>query len=284
MVRFAAGEGDVLIATNIIESGLDVPRANTILIWDADRFGLAQLHQLRGRVGRGQRRGTAYLLTDPEAQIADATRKRLEALAALDRLGAGFEVGAEDLDSRGAGDLLGDTQAGHVKLIGAGLYRRLLERALQIARGRTPADEWVPELNLGVTIRIPEEYVPEPDVRLGLYARIARSRDRAGERRLADEIDDRFGPPPPGIRDLFALARLRRLCRSTDVMRVDAGPQAVALTFKNGRPDEERLSSLMRRYRGDLAWKGERLILSRPMGDSQRLSGAETLLDDLLSA
>jgi transcription-repair coupling factor (superfamily II helicase) len=135
MIRFADGQGDVLLATNIIESGLDVPNANTILVWRADLFGLAQLHQLRGRVGRGRTRGAAFLILDPAAEVPAATRKRLETLESLDRLGAGFAISAEDLDQRGAGDLLGDTQAGHVKLIGAGLYRRLLERALLVVRG-----------------------------------------------------------------------------------------------------------------------------------------------------
>jgi transcription-repair coupling factor (superfamily II helicase) len=136
MVRFADGEGDVLLATNIIESGLDVPRANTMLVWRPDRFGLAQLHQLRGRVGRGRVRGVCYLLTDPAAKIPEATLKRLSTLEALDRLGAGFAISARDLDMRGAGDLLGEEQAGHLKLIGSGLYQHLLERALRRARGR----------------------------------------------------------------------------------------------------------------------------------------------------
>jgi transcription-repair coupling factor (superfamily II helicase) len=171
MVRFGDGEGDVLLATNIIESGLDVPRANTIVVWRANMFGLAQLHQLRGRVGRGRPRGVAYLMTDPDQEVPDETRKRLGTLERLDRLGAGFAISAEDLEQRGAGDLLGDTQAGHVKLIGAGLYRRLLERALVAAKGGTPPEEWVPELNIGISARIPPDYVPEPEVRLNLYAK-----------------------------------------------------------------------------------------------------------------
>ncbi|MDQ4061081.1 MAG: DEAD/DEAH box helicase, partial [Pseudomonadota bacterium] len=200
MVRFADGEGDTLLATNIIESGLDVPRANTILIWRADRFGLSQLHQLRGRVGRGRLRGVAYLLTDPAAKIGAATEKRLRTLEALDRLGAGFAISARDLDLRGAGDLLGEEQAGHVKLIGVGLYQHFLERALRVARGEAPGDDWSPELNLGLTGLIPEDYVPEAEVRINLYARLARLQ-RSGEiDAFGDEIEDRFGPMPEAVR------------------------------------------------------------------------------------
>ena len=278
MVRFAEGDGDVLLATNIVESGLDVPRANTIVVWRADRFGLAQLHQLRGRVGRGRLRGVAYLVTDPEAMITGSTRKRLETLASLDRLGAGFEVSAEDLETRGAGDLLGDAQAGHVKLIGAGLYRRLLERALAIARGETPPGEWVPELNVGASGLIPADYVPEADVRIELYARIARVADDDGEARLADEIEDRFGPLPETVRDLVDLARLRRLCRAAAVARVDAGPQAVALSFVQGMPSIDELEGLAGLCDGALAPKGERLVVGRETADGERLAFVEAVL------
>ena len=137
MVRFADGEGDILLATNIIEAGLDVPRANTMIVWRADRFGLAQLHQLRGRVGRGNRRGQVILLTGSDDKIGERTLKRLRTLATFDRLGAGFDISARDLDMRGAGDLLGDDQAGHMRLIGTELYQHLLGNALRQARGET---------------------------------------------------------------------------------------------------------------------------------------------------
>ncbi|MDB5559144.1 MAG: mfd, partial [Enterovirga sp.] len=278
MVRFADGEGDVLLATNIIESGLDVPRANTIMVWRANMFGLSQLHQLRGRVGRGRPRGIAYLLTDPEEEVSDETRKRLSTLERLDRLGAGFAISAEDLEQRGAGDLLGDTQAGHVKLIGAGLYRRLLERALLAATGRTPPEEWVPELNIGIPARIPPDYVPEPEVRLNLYARIARTLDRAGEARIADEIEDRFGQLPEEVTALLAVNRLKRLCREAGVARVDAGPQAIALTFK----DRDEHDPGIRDAAGSderLAWRNGRLVAAIPTeGVEERLDAIETAL------
>jgi transcription-repair coupling factor (superfamily II helicase) len=285
MVRFAHGEGDVLLATNIIESGLDVPNANTILVWRADRFGLAQLHQLRGRVGRGRLRGAAYLMLDPDGAVPEATRKRLGTLESLDRLGAGFAISAEDLEQRGAGDLLGDSQAGHVKLIGSGLYRRLLERALVVARGETPPPDWSPELHIGVSGRIPPEYIPEPEIRINLYARIARGAggDAAARDALLAEIEDRFGPAPAGIASLIALARLKDACRSLGILRVDAGPQAIALTFTEHALGE---AALRRRKgkgtseaSGNLAWRGERLVLARQTEDDERLA----VLDELLA-
>jgi transcription-repair coupling factor (superfamily II helicase) len=260
MVRFADGEGDVLLATNIIESGLDIPRANTMLVWRADRFGLAQLHQLRGRVGRGRARGIAYLLTEPGEALAPATEKRLRTLEALDRLGAGFAVSAGDLDLRGAGELLGEEQAGHVKLIGPDLYRHLLQRAL---RGEGPEDEWSPELNLGLAGLIPEDYVDEPEMRINLYARLARFDGDETLDDLAAEIEDRFGPMPQPVRNLLDLASLKQLCLRLGIARVDAGPQAIALTFRPGAVDRLPLQPIMADSGGELRWSGERLILAR---------------------
>jgi transcription-repair coupling factor (superfamily II helicase) len=162
MVGFADGDGDILLATNIIESGLDVPRANTMIVWRPDRFGLAQLHQLRGRVGRGRAQGIAYLLSDPQDDLSDATRARLSTLEAFDRLGSGLAISARDLDLRGGGDLVGEDQAGHVRMIGAALYQRLLERAVRVARGEVEAGEWTPDIVLGETGAIPGDYVPTP--------------------------------------------------------------------------------------------------------------------------
>ena len=156
----------MLLATNIIEAGLDVPRANTMIVWRADRFGLSQLHQLRGRVGRGSRRGQVLLLTDPDDDDrATRTLKRLRTLEAFDRLGAGFAISARDLDMRGAGDLLGETQAGHMKLIGVDLYQHLLEAALRAARGEA-VERWTPELHLGVAGRLPDGWIPEAELRV----------------------------------------------------------------------------------------------------------------------
>ncbi|KAA2241211.1 TRCF domain-containing protein [Salinarimonas soli] len=275
MVRFADGDGDVLLSTSIIESGLDVPRANTMLVWRADRFGLAQLHQLRGRVGRGRARGICYLLTEPGTELPEATRKRLQTLEALDRLGAGFAVSARDLDLRGAGELLGEEQAGHVTLVGTGLYQHLLERALRAARGEA-VEDWTPELNLGFAGSIPDDYIPEPEVRLNLYARLSRAEAAEEVEALADEIADRFGALPDPMAGLFDLTRLRVLCRRLRVARIDAGPAAIALTF---RPEAGAGPGLAEAG-PDLAWKGERLILARAAGDeAARRALAVDLLD-----
>ena len=277
MVRFADGESDVLLATNIIETGLDVPGANTMLVWRADRFGIAQLHQLRGRVGRGRVRAVCYLLTDPAAKPAPATERRLRTLEGLDRLGAGFQISARDLDLRGAGDLLGEEQAGHIKLVGLELYQELLQRALAVARGNPLPEDWNPELNFGVRATIPAAYAADEEIRLNLYARLARLRDPNAVEEFAAEIEDRFGAMPEEVLHLLALARLAQACRSLGIAKIDAGPQAVALTFRDGTATtgfedaDERLS-----------WRGERLILAQPTEHAeQRLRETDLLLRKL---
>jgi transcription-repair coupling factor (superfamily II helicase) len=229
MVSFANGDGDVLLATNIIEAGLDVPRANTMIVWRADRFGLSQLHQLRGRVGRGARRGQIFLLTDPNAEVAPRTMARLNTLQAFDRLGAGFEISARDLDMRGAGDLLSDEQTGHMKLIGVDLYQHLLEAAVRQARGED-VDDWAPVLNLGVGGRLTPEWIPDEDIRVGLYIRLARIADLETLAAFEDEIADRFGEPPPEAQQLLASARVRVLARAAYINKIDSGPSAIAFT------------------------------------------------------
>ncbi|WP_083672059.1 DEAD/DEAH box helicase [Sphingomonas montana] len=229
MVAFGEGAGDILLATNIIEAGLDVPRANTMIVWRTDRFGLSQIHQLRGRVGRSTRRGRILLTTEPGATIAAATLKRLRTIAAHDRLGAGFEISARDLDMRGAGDLLGEAQAGHVKLIGVDLYQHLLTGALRTAAGET-VDLWTPELSLGVDAHIPVGWIAEPELRLDIHARLARAGSVDAIDALADEVEDRFGRPPEAALRTFAIGRIRQLARAARVARIDAGPAAIALT------------------------------------------------------
>jgi transcription-repair coupling factor (superfamily II helicase) len=272
MVRFAAGDGDILLATNIIEAGLDIPRANTMLVWRADLFGLAQLHQLRGRVGRGRVRGHFVLLTEADAEIQPATLKRLRTMEALDQLGAGFAISARDLDLRGAGELLGEEQAGHMKLIGTGLYQHLLEQAIRTARGEA-AEAWVPELNLGLAGRLPEDWIPEEDVRINLYLRLARLTSASGAEALGEELEDRFGTLPDEAARLLAIARVRRLAREARIARVDAGPAAIALT---PRPD----------FTGDasaLEAKGERLLMRQTTeADETRLETIARLLESLL--
>lgn len=229
MVRFANGLDDVLLATNIIEAGLDVPRANTMIIWRSDRFGLAQLHQLRGRVGRGNRRGQILLTTEPGVTLSDATRKRLRTLESLDRLGAGFAISARDLDIRGAGDLVGDAQSGHMKLIGIDLYQHLLERAVREARGEK-LQRWTPVINAGISGRFPSDWIPETDTRLSLHLRLARLTSHAELGAFEDELIDRFGEEPPEASTLLRMANVRVLARQADIARIDAGPEAIAFT------------------------------------------------------
>jgi len=229
MVLFASGWGDVLLATNIIEAGLDVPRANTMIVWRADRFGLAQLHQLRGRVGRGNRRGHILLTTEPGVALSESTKKRLRTLESLDRLGAGFAISARDLDIRGAGDLVGDAQSGHMKLIGIDLYQHLLERAVREARGET-IERWTPVINVGLGGGLPPDWIPETDTRLSLYLRLARLMSRVELDAFEEELADRFGAEPPEAATLLRMANARVMARNADIAKVEAGPQAIAFT------------------------------------------------------
>ena len=243
VLDFAAGHGDVLLATDIIEAGLDIPRANTILILDADRFGLAQLHQMRGRVGRGARRGSAYLMTAPGRRLTSATRARLRAMETLSNLGAGAAISAADLDQRGAGELFGAVQAGHVSALGTELYQHLLLRAVRSRRGVPPPLDTAPSLHIGLTGRIPEDLVPEPDLRLALYRRLARLTTPAEVEDFGHELADRFGDSPAPLTALLALARLRCLARALGIKRIDAGPRGVALTSAEGRQPPEALGA-----------------------------------------
>ncbi len=274
MTDFAAGRGDVLLATNIIEAGLDVPRANTMIVWRADRFGLSQLHQLRGRVGRGNRRGQILLLTDGEASIAEATLKRLRTLQAFDRLGAGFSISARDLDLRGAGDLLGESQTGHMRLIGVDLYQHLLEAALRTARGER-IDDWQPDVRIGFEGCLPESWLPDADLRVQLYSRLARLRAPAEVDMLEEELGDRFGTLPEAAGQLLAATRLRLLARQLGIRRIDAGPAAIALTPAPG-------TSIAGWSDAGLEASGDRYLLKTSIGDPQeRIAALERLLETI---
>ena len=271
MVRFGRGEGDVLLATNIIEAGLDVPRANTMVIWRADCFGLAQLHQLRGRVGRGNRRGQVILMTEA-GEIAERTMKRLRTLATYDRLGAGFAISTADLDQRGAGDPLADTQAGHMKLIGVDLYQHLFQAALKEARGEDAA-LWTPELNLGSAGCLPSEWIPDADIRLGLYVRLSRLVDETRLDALEGELADRFGPLPPAAERLIDASRIAILARATGIARIDAGPAAIAITPREAAQDMSKCVGL--------AKKDGRWLLKEQTDDADRLARVTSLLESI---
>jgi transcription-repair coupling factor (superfamily II helicase) len=272
MLRFADGEGDVLLATNLIESGLDLPRANTMVIWRADRFGMAQLHQLRGRVGRGTRRGSVYCFVEPDKNIGAVARKRLRALESINDLGAGFAIAQRDMDLRGAGDILGEQQAGHVRLIGVALYRHLLMRAIDRAWSSRAVDDGTePEVKLETPGLLPAEYVPETDVRINLYARLARQSRISEVESFADELEDRFGPIPPAARKMLDVARAKCLCRRVKVARVDVGPQAIALTFREGGEPMAPATRILRP-------QGERFVYDGQPGGP---AGIELVIDVL---
>jgi transcription-repair coupling factor (superfamily II helicase) len=281
LIRFATGEGDVLLATNIIESGLDLPRANTIMIWRPDRFGLAQLHQLRGRVGRGARQGYAYLVSDESSNGTEASRERIRALQEHDRLGAGFAISQRDLDLRGAGELFGENQAGHIKLVGPALYRHLLDQAVKEARGEPVFSDILPSLNLEITGRIPRDYIGDEESRLEIYGRLAKANGDAAIDRLEDEVEDRFGQLPKEVDRLFDLARLRQACRRSGISRIDAGPQAIAVTFadRSSISDEMLASASVRPN-----WSRNRLIIEKASGTEERLLIVSACVERLAEA
>ena len=277
MVDFAEGHGDVLVATSIIESGLDVPRANTMVVTGAELFGLSQLHQIRGRVGRGRLQGICYLMTE-DGEVGDAAMRRLSSLASFDRLGSGFALSGRDLDLRGAGDLVGEEQAGHLKLIGLGLYQHLMSLAIREAKGEV-VEDWSPEIHIDRSGSLPVDYIPEPELRLNLYARLSRVSEPHEAAAIADEMADRFGPPPAEVRDLLERTRLRALCRALGVARVDAGPKAIALDLRPSVAPASLVERAPADLRDRLSLKGARLIYAQPSGTShERLTLATSLL------
>lgn len=262
MVGFGDGDGDVLLSTNIIESGLDIPRANTIFIWRADRFGLAQLHQLRGRVGRGRIQGSAMLLADDNT--SEETRARLSSMEAYDRLGAGFALSMQDLDMRGAGDIAGDDQSGHMKLLGVSLYQKLLERAVLACGKQGFREQQDVAINIGVTQSIPEDYVSDGTVRLNLYTRLLRAGDHDALDELEDEFDDRFGELPDEVSTLVRLARARVTAAAYSVCKIDAGPHGLAMSFTSN-PTLRQRNALTKFCQAE--YRNERLVFAVAMGD-----------------
>jgi transcription-repair coupling factor (superfamily II helicase) len=278
MSDFASGKGDILLATNIVENGLDVPRANTMLVWRPECFGLAQLHQLRGRVGRGRRQGFTYLLIEPETEIADHTRARLQTLEALDRLGAGFAISARDLDLRGGGDLVGEEQAGHIRLIGASLYQRILTQALGAARGETGIEPVRPRMTLSGVGRLPEDYIPDAAVRISLYARLSRLVSAEEIDQLHEEIEDRFGPLPEAATALMNANRLTILALAAGVTEVVSGPKATAFGFAAER--SAGAAKLLPAAEGR-RWSAQRLIIDTADGQPHEPAFLEAILAEL---
>ena len=237
MTEFSDGKYDILLSTNIVESGLDMPAVNTLIIHRADRFGLGQLYQLRGRVGRGKQRGYAYLTWPQTQRLSAAAEKRLTVMQTLDSLGAGFTLASHDLDIRGAGNLLGDEQSGHIREVGIELYQQMLEDAvadLRAERGRKKAADrdWTPNIGLGLPVLIPETYVQDLPVRLGLYRRIGALNDDKESDAMAAELVDRFGALPPEVENLLHVVALKRLCREAGVEKLEAGPKGIVFAFR----------------------------------------------------
>ncbi len=237
MDAFLGGEADVLVATAIIENGLDIPNANTLIVNRADRFGLAQLYQLRGRVGRSDRLAFTYLLVPPERSLTREARARLAAILEFADLGAGFRIAARDLEIRGAGNLLGAEQHGHLRAVGFETYCHLLEEAVRELRGEAaPAPPTTAELRLGLDLRLPERYIAEETLRLAVYRRIAGARDDEELAKLRQEFTERFGPAPAQLEHLLLHQRVRRRAEALGVTRIKRGPLAIELAFDPAHP------------------------------------------------
>ena len=236
MSAFYDRKYDVLLSTTIVESGLDIPSANTLIVHRADRFGLAQLYQLRGRVGRAKTRAYAYLTMPADRSITDAAEKRLQVLAELDSLGAGFQLASHDLDNRGAGNLLGDEQSGHIKEVGFELYQSMLEDAIiETKAGGVPQrDEFTPQISVDAPIMIPEAYVPDLDLRMGLYRRLGDLEDRQAIDAFAAELIDRFGALPRETANLMKIVEVKLNCREASVAKLDIGAKGAVVTFADG--------------------------------------------------
>ncbi|HEY8713926.1 MAG TPA: transcription-repair coupling factor, partial [Candidatus Acidoferrum sp.] len=231
MLKFIRDEADVLVATTIVENGLDIPRANTILINRADRLGLAELYQLRGRVGRSSQRAYAYLLVPPEEILSDIARKRLAAMKEFSELGAGFRIAALDLELRGAGNMLGRQQHGHIEAIGFDLYCQMLERAVSKLKGEEVAPELRTTLNLGFDVRIPQEYIPSENLRLRTYKRISSISTETEKQDVRKELEDRFGALPKSVENLLEYATLKSLCERLRISSVERQGSRVAIRF-----------------------------------------------------
>jgi transcription-repair coupling factor (superfamily II helicase) len=237
MIDFYHRRFSVLVCTTIIESGIDVPTANTIMINRADRMGLAQLHQLRGRVGRSHHRAYAYLIAPPRQALAADAAKRLEAIESMEELGAGFVLATHDLEIRGAGELLGEQQSGQMTEIGLSLYLDMLEQAVRsLKAGREPQLDQplaaATEVELRLPAFLPEAYVGDVHVRLSLYKRIAAAADEVALDELTAELHDRFGPLPPAAQNLLRIAKLKLAARAIGVRRLDLGPQGGSVLFE----------------------------------------------------
>ena len=289
MNAFYDGQYDVLLATTIVESGLDIPAANTLVVHRSDQFGLAQLYQIRGRVGRSKTRAFAYLTTKPKAKLTDAAQKRLRVLSSLDSLGAGFNLASQDLDIRGAGNLLGDEQSGQMRDVGYELYQSMLEEAIaKIKSGEGEGldlndDQWAPQINLGVSVLIPDDYIPDLDVRLGIYRRMSSLEKKVELEGLAAELIDRFGPLPKEVNTLILIMRIKAMCKRAGIAKLDGGPKGATVQFHNDKfASPHGLMEFLQAQNGQAKVKDNKIIVRRDWAKtSDKIKGAFSIAQDL---
>ena len=289
MNAFYDGKYDILLATTIVESGLDIPTANTMIVHRADMFGLAQLYQIRGRVGRSKTRAYAYLTTKPRAKLTATAEKRLRVLGSLDTLGAGFTLASQDLDIRGAGNLLGEEQSGQMRDVGFELYQSMLEDAIaKIKSGELEGvidddGQWAPQINLGVPVLIPEDYVPDLDVRLGLYRRLSELTTKVELEGFAAELIDRFGKLPKEVNTLMLVVRIKAMCKRAGIAKLDGGPKGVTIQFHNDKfASPEGLVTFIQDQRGLAKVKENKIVVKRDWKtDADKIKGAFAIARDL---
>jgi transcription-repair coupling factor (superfamily II helicase) len=288
MTAFYDGVYDVLLSTNIVESGLDIPSANTMIIHRADMFGLAQLYQLRGRIGRSKLRAFCYLTLPPKKQPTANAERRLQILQALDTLGAGFSLASHDLDLRGAGNLLGEEQSGHIREVGFELYQEMLEEAVAAARGSGAAagapEKWSPQISLGTSVLIPETYVSDLSLRLDLYRRIARLEGREEIDTFGAELIDRFGPLPEEVEHLLRVITIKHHCREAGIEKIDSGPRGATISFRDNRfANPPGLVTYINKQAGTVKLRTDhRLVLLRDWSEpEQRVAGTYRLAQEL---
>lgn len=290
MVDFAERKFDILLATSIIESGLDMPTVNTIIVYRSDRFGLAALYQLRGRVGRGKLRAYAYYTTPPNKKLSETAQKRLNVMQSLDSLGAGFMLASHDLDIRGAGNLLGDEQSGHIKEIGVALYQKMLADAVRKLRAEksgtktSDSEDFSPQISVGLSVLIPPEYVCDLDVRMNLYNRIGEIETHEEVESLRAELVDRFGAYPMEVDNLLNIVELKLLAKRANIERIDAGPKGASIAFyKNTFPNPAALIEYMSKQLGTMKIRpDQKLIVMRPWDKpTDRLAGVKKIIQKI---
>jgi transcription-repair coupling factor (superfamily II helicase) len=285
MNAFYDGKFDVLVSTTIVESGLDIPNANTLIVHRSDMFGLAQLHQIRGRIGRSKVRAYALFTMPPDRQLTDTAQRRLHVLQSLDSLGAGFQLASHDLDIRGAGNILGEEQSGHIKEVGFELYQSMLEEAVASLRagGAEAEDEgqWSPQISIGMPVMIPDHFVPDLQVRMQLYRRLGELQDAREIDRFGAELIDRFGPLPEEVEALLKIVLVKSLCRTANVERVEAGPKGAVVTLRGAKfPNPAGLVALIGDSSQQVRLKpDQKLVFARNwMTPEDRLKGVAVIL------